>query len=81
MNYAASVLLTAPVECATVSHPTTIGHVLWDEVRSIYRDLRRLFVSSGEHSGPALVVDATIPEVTAVLGRRSFAPNWGFSLK
>lgn len=62
-----------------MSHPTTIRHILWDGVRAVYRDLRRLVASAEEHSGPALVVDAPIPEVRAALGRRSFAPNWEFS--
>lgn len=62
-----------------MSHPTTIRHALWDGLRTVYRDLRRLVASGEEHSGPAVIVPATHDEVTAALGHQYFAPNWEFS--
>lgn len=62
-----------------MSHPTTIRHALWDGLRTVYRDFRRLVASGEEHSGPAVVVPATVEEATAALGHQYFAPNWEFS--
>ncbi|MFB6114004.1 MAG: hypothetical protein ABEJ58_07880 [Halodesulfurarchaeum sp.] len=62
-----------------MSHPTTLWHVLWDTLRTLYRNLRRELATSEEHSGMALVVNAPAPEVEAALGRHYFAPNWEFS--
>ncbi|WP_336133517.1 hypothetical protein [Natronomonas amylolytica] len=62
-----------------MSHPTTVWHALWNALRSLYRDLRRIVASSTEHGGQALVVDASREAVTAALGRRYFGPNWQFS--
>lgn len=67
------------VERKAMSHPTTIRLALWDGLRAKYRDFRRLVVSGGEHSGPAVVVSPTVEEVTAALGNQYFAPNWEFS--
>ncbi|WP_257300484.1 hypothetical protein [Haloarchaeobius sp. FL176] len=62
-----------------MSHPTTIGHALWDALRTFYRDFRRAVATKQEHSGPALVVSGDFDEVQAALGRQHFAPNWEFS--
>ncbi len=62
-----------------MSHPTTIRHALWDGLRDLYRSVRRVVASAGEHSGRAVVVPETTESVTAALGRQSFAPNWKFS--
>jgi hypothetical protein len=62
-----------------MGHPTTVWHAFWDALRTLYRDLRRVVASSTEHSGQALVVEASHEDVTAALGRRYFAPNWQFS--
>lgn len=62
-----------------MSHPTTIWHSLWDGLRTFYRGFRRTVASSTEHGGQALVVEASLDDVTAALGRRYFSPNWEFS--
>lgn len=62
-----------------MSHPTTIRHALWDAIRTFYRDFRRIVATSEEHSGEALVVQESVADVEAALGRRYFAPNWEFS--
>lgn len=62
-----------------MSHPTSLRHALWDGLRTLYRKIRRVVASGEEHDGEALVVSASVEEVEAALGRRSFAPNWEFS--
>jgi hypothetical protein len=62
-----------------MSHPTTFRHAFWDALRTLYRGLRRTVATAEEHDGPALVVAAAVEELTAALGHRYFAPNWGFS--
>lgn len=62
-----------------MSHPTSIWHALWDAFRSFYKDVKRVLASSTEHGGQALVVEASLEDVRASLGRQHFAPNWEFS--
>lgn len=62
-----------------MSHPTTIRHALWDGLRTLFRNVRRVVATSSEHDGQALVVSADVSTVTAALGARYFAPNWEFS--
>lgn len=62
-----------------MTHPTTFRHSFWNALRTLYRLFRRSVASSEEHGGEALVVPATVEEVTAALGHQYFAPNWEFS--
>ena len=62
-----------------MSHPTTLRHALWDGLRKLYREIRRVVASAEEHSGQAVVAAASVEEVRAALGRHSYAPNWEFS--
>lgn len=45
----------------------------------MYREFPRQVASGGEQSGPAMVLSASVGEVTAALGHQYFAPNWEFS--
>jgi len=68
-----------PNPITLMSRPRTIRHVLWDSLRTLYRELRRVFASGSEHGGLALAVSEPLEELQAALGRRYFAPNWEFS--
>ena len=62
-----------------MSHPTTIRHSLWDGLRTVYRDVRKVVATDEEHGGRALVVPVGVDDLKETLGRQFFAPNWEFS--
>jgi len=62
-----------------MSHPTSIEHVLWDGLRSVYRDFRKVVATAQEHGGQAIVVSENVETVTGALGRHHYGPNWEFS--
>ena len=63
-----------------MAKPTWHGGLPWDRLRRQYRRLRSTFFSTPEPTDrPAVTVDADLDTIRAVLGKRSFAPNWEFS--
>ncbi|MFB6304175.1 MAG: hypothetical protein ABEH47_03340 [Haloferacaceae archaeon] len=53
--------------------------VPFDAVRYAFRELRKALFTADRPTGVHLVVDATVAECEAALGRQSYAPNWEFS--
>lgn len=56
-----------------------LSELPWDHLRWAYRSFRKLFFTKERSDRPVFMVDASVTEIEAELGRHSFSPNWEFS--